>query len=108
MKKKKKSINNMNYDELLNRKNELVYEGFLGVILLSSLVLGVMLLIMIRDIQLLDSSITEEYIRWWLSAYGLIALGALGIIQIFLSSVDYERCLSRIKHVISDDEIDHN
>lgn len=98
--KKKKSINDMNYDELHKRKDQLLFERFLGIILSSALLLGVLILIMIKDISLLDAEFVSDYIRWNLSAYALLGLGALGLIQIFLSTIDYHRCLSKIKKQI--------
>lgn len=104
--KKKKSINNMNYDELQKRKDELLFERFLGIILLTALLLGILLLVMLKDMSILDSQLFNEYVLWNLSAYALIAMGALGIIQIFLSTIDYHRCLSNIKRCINDNSID--
>lgn len=95
--KRKKSINDMNYDELHKKKDRLLFERFLGIILSSALLLGILILIMIKDIALLDTELLSDYIRWNLSAYSLLGLGALGIIQIFLTTVDYHRCLSNIK-----------
>ena len=83
--KKRKSINNMNYDELQNRKSELVFEGFLGIFLLVALVLGVLLIVMIGDVSILNEDVLRDYISWFISAYGLIALGGLGIIRFKLA-----------------------
>ena len=95
--KKKKSIDKMNYEELQKRKSELLFERFLGIILLTALLLGILLLIMLKEMSILDNDLFGEYVMWNLSAYALIAMGALGIIQIFLSTIDYHRCLFNIK-----------
>lgn len=100
--KKKKSIEEMNYDELQKKKEELLFERFLGIILLTALLLGILLLIMLKEMDILSNDLFGEYVMWSLSAYALIAMGALGIIQIFLSTIDYHRCLSSIKRNINE------
>ena len=92
-----KTIDKMNYDELQQKKDMLLFQRFIGIILLIALLLGFLILVMIKDINVLDSDFYEDYVSWVLSAYGLVALGALGIIQIFLSTVDYHRVLSNLK-----------
>ena len=95
--KSKKSIDSMNYEELQTKKEKVLFERFLGIILLLAFFLGGLILMMIRDISILDLEYLEEYITWTVSAYGLIALGSLGIIQIFVSTVDYHRVISNLK-----------
>ncbi len=99
---KRKSIDKMSYDELQKRKDELLFERFLGIILLTALLLGILLLIMLKEMSILDNNLFGEYIMWNLSAYALIAMGALGIIQILLSTIDYHRCLSNIRKNINE------
>ena len=99
----KKSIDNMNYDELQSKKDKILFERFIGIILLVALFSGSLILMMIRDFTLLEIENMNEYIIWSLSAYGLIALGALGIIQIFITTIDYHRVLSNIKSRIDND-----
>lgn len=101
--KKKKNIDKMNYDELQIKKEKILFERFIGLVLLLALLLGALILIMIRDITLLDVNYMDDYITWSLSAYILIALGGLGIIQIFISTVDYHRVLMTLKSRLDKD-----
>ena len=101
---RKKSINNMSYDELDKKKKELVFSGFLGAVMVFALFLGIIIMVMLDNSALLYDDSLEYYIIWNLSAYVLLGIGGVGIIQILTCIIDYNKCLFNMKKIIDDEK----